>query len=83
LQLNLDFSKPLSINSGKKTERLPIACSESFKKALNLISDTTGITVAELLYRYAVDGIKNDFGTIFMTEPHLSKTLDQIIKENR
>ena len=43
MQLTLDFSKPLPINDGKKTERLTIACSENFRKALNLISDSTGV----------------------------------------
>lgn len=83
MQFDLDLSRPLPINDGEKTERLSIACSENFKKALNLISDATGITVAELLYRYAVEGIKNDFGHIFMVEPHLSTELRELIKRNR
>lgn len=78
-QLSLDFSKP-RIAQGKKTERVTITCSSEFKQVIDLVCRISDVSISELGQRYFLRGIQNDLGTIFMAEPHLEKTLGQLLR---
>lgn len=79
-QLSLDFSKQ-KIVSGKKTSRIPIACSEEFKSLVDLVAHLLDSSTSEISHRYILEGIQRDIGNIFMTEPHLDKSLRQIVSK--
>jgi hypothetical protein len=81
LQLNLDFSKP-RIAQGKKTERITITCSTEFKSVVDLICRLTGSSPSEIGQRYFISGMQTDLGNVFMAEPHLEKTLAQLMRKS-
>ena len=80
-QLNLDFSKvnPLVSDPGKKTERITFTCSSEFKEFLELFSRVQEMTVSELCHRYILEGMRSDLGNLFMAQPHLDKTLRELL----
>ncbi len=80
-QLTLDFSKinPLVSDNGKKTERIPFTCSSEFKEFLELFARVLDITVSELCNRYVLEGMRSDLGSLFMAQPHLDKTLRELL----
>lgn len=80
MQLNLNFStKP--IVSGKKTERLAVPCSEEFLKFLDLLSELLDTSRAELAFQFVLDGMQKALGNAFMAEPHLEKSLKDILNK--
>ena len=80
-QLSLDFSKTPSVDVGKKTERIPCAVSSDLKDFLDLFCSQTGITRSELIAKYITEGLQRDIAQRFLAQPHLNKSLSQIIKE--
>lgn len=82
-QLTLDFSQSLPVLNGKKTERLPIACSEEFKHALNMVAGLLSKTPSELAHRYVVEGIVRDLGNILLAQPMASLSLAEVIEKVR
>jgi len=80
MQLNLDFNtKP--IISGKKTERLAIPCSEELMQHLDLLAKKYNTSRAELAFQFVLEGMQKAFGNAFMMEPHLDKTLKEILNK--
>ena len=80
MQLNLDFQPRIS--SGKKTERITITCSDEFKTLVNLISKLTNTDVSVMGHRYFIEGMQRDIGNVFMAEPHVEKSLRDILSKN-
>lgn len=80
MQLQLDFSKP-RIDSGKKTERIPTAVSSELKEFVDKMAQMQGVSVSELVHRYVVEGLKNDVVNIFIPEPHMDKSLREILQK--
>lgn len=78
MQLKLDFTNPRH-DDGKKTDSVTIALSTELKEFLNLMSTKQGVSRSELTHRYIVEGIKNDVARIFMPEPHLDKSLRDVL----
>ena len=78
LQLQLNFQSP-QLSIGKRTERLTVTCSAELKNIVETICRMTGETVSEAGHRYFLAGLKDDIGRIFMAEPHLDKTLSNLI----
>lgn len=79
MQLNFDFSRRIPPPEGKKTERLTVPCSTEFKEFLQKLAAMQQVTVAELLYRYALDGMREDLSKVFLTFPHLDKKLRDVL----
>jgi hypothetical protein len=80
-QLRLDFSaKP--IISGKKRQRIAIPCSDEFLSILDILSTKFGTTRAELAFNYVLEGMQKSLGNAFMAEPHLDKSLRQLLGGN-
>lgn len=79
-QLSLNFSKS-KITSGKKLSRIPVACSEEFKSFVEMVARILDVSTSELSHRYILEGMQRDIGNIFMSEPHLDKSLKQIISK--
>ncbi len=79
-QVGFDFSRtrPL-IQDGKKEARIPTACSPEFLEFVKLMAHVQGTTVSEMTHRYIVKGLKEDIGDKFMPEPHLDKTLRELL----
>ena len=78
MQLTLDFDRP-KFDVGKKTERLTITCSTDFKDFVTRLANMQNTTPAELLYKYALEGMRDDMAKVFMPFPHLDKTLRDIL----
>ena len=81
MQLNLDFSRSVPVLEGKKTERLPIACSEEFKQALSMVANLLNKTPSELAHRYVVEGIVKDLGNILLAQPMANLSLKEVIEK--
>lgn len=80
-QLTLDFSsKP--IVSGKKRQRLAIACSDEFLAILDILSAKFGTTRAELGFSYILEGMQRSLGNAFMAEPYMDKKLKDLLGNN-
>lgn len=80
-QLKLPLNKT-SISTGKKDQRITITCSEKFKELVDFIAKLTDANPSELGQRYFLEGMMKDMGQMFMTEPHLEKTLREILQKN-
>jgi len=81
-QMNLDFSKVHILapsQDGKKEYRIPTAVSQELKEFVELMARKQGTSVSELTHRYIVNGLKNDIANVFMPEPHLDKTLRDVL----
>ena len=79
MQLNLDFTRSLPIITGKKTERLPIACSEEFKQTLSMVANLLGQSPSQLAHRYVVEGMIKDLGNIMLSQPMSSMSLQEVV----
>jgi hypothetical protein len=79
-QLKLDFT-PRPIINGKKNERLTIPCSDEFLQFLDLLSKKYGKSRAELAHFFVLEGMQKALGNAFMAEPHLEKTLNEIMSK--
>ena len=83
-QLTLDFShqRPLcSDDPGKKTERITITCSSEYKDFVDLFCRVRGSTVSEICHHYILEGMRADLATLFMAQPHLDKSLRDILEK--
>ncbi|MBN1545729.1 MAG: hypothetical protein JW902_03625 [Syntrophaceae bacterium] len=79
-QISLDFSRfHPAFQDGKKEQRIPTAVSQELKEFVELMARIQGTTVSEMTHRYIVDGLKNDLAKIFMPEPHLDKSLRDVL----
>lgn len=76
LVLNL---RPRVIDDGKKLCRLSCTCSDDFKDFIDKIARLRKTTVSELIYEYALDGMKKDITEIYLPAPHLDKTLRDVL----
>lgn len=71
--------RPRVIDDAKKLSRLSCTCSDDFKEFVEKIARLRKTTISELLYEYALDGIKKDITEIYLPAPHLDKTLRDIV----
>jgi len=78
-QMQLSFNN--TVSSGKKDQRITITCSEKFKELVDFISNLTDSTASEMGQRYFLDGMMKDLGQMFMAEPHLEKSLREILNK--
>ena len=80
-QMTLDFSKvhTQTQQDGKKELRIPTAVSQELKEFVELMARKQNLSVSELTHRYIVDGLKNDIANVFMPEPHLDKSLRELL----
>jgi hypothetical protein len=81
IQLNLDFSAVQHPSDGKKLEKIPVACSDELKSFVSKMADLQKITVSELAHRYIVEGLKEDVVRLFIPEPHLDKSLRDLLSK--
>ena len=83
MQIKLDFSKKpiLDVDPNKKTERIAVACSEDFKEFFQRFCKLLKTNESELAQRYILEGMKNDLANIFLPQPHLDKSLREILKD--
>jgi hypothetical protein len=79
MRLNLDFTRSLPIVTGKKTERLPIACSEEFKQTLSMVANLLGQSPSQLAHRYVVEGMIKDLGNIMLAQPMAAMSLREVV----
>jgi len=80
VQLKLDFS-PKAIASGKKIERIPIACSYDLKKLLEQIASKQNLSVSQIGHRYLIEGLQRDIGTLYFSEPYQDETLGSLLQK--
>lgn len=76
-QLKLDFTPRVA--AGKRTERITVTCSSEFKRLVDLICSFSGESVSELGHRYFLNGVRDDIGRFFISEPHIDKTLREVL----
>ena len=76
LVLNL---RPRVIDDGKKLCRLSCTCSDDFKEFIEKIAKLRKTSISELIYEYALDGMKKDITEIYLPAPHLDKTLREVL----
>ena len=80
-QLKLDFSKPaISVDSGKKTERISFTGSSDLKEILNIFAFKQDVSVSELCQKYIIEGLQRDPGTMLLIQVHSQKTLSDLLK---
>jgi exoribonuclease R len=83
MQLTLDFSKPsVSVDPGKKTERITFTGSEDLKDFLNMFSLKQNTSVSEFCQKYIIEGLQRDLGTSLLTQANQSKTLAELVKRS-
>ena len=80
-QVSIDFSRPKRRDDGKKMERIPVACSSDLKEFVARMATIQGSTVSEIAHRYIVEGMKNDLANIFLPEPHMNKSLRDVLSK--
>jgi len=73
---------PKLINDGKKkTEKVTFAPSSKLKEFLNDMASFLGVTAAELVYRYVVEGLRNDVMLYACPHPHLDESVCESLKK--
>jgi len=77
IKINFNTSQDL----GKLDERITIACSKDFKGFVERISSIWACTISAACHRYILEGIRKDLGAIFGAEPHLDKSLKDVLKK--
>lgn len=81
-QLKLDFSRPsISIDSGKKTERITITASSDLKEFIDLFAVKLGLSVSELGAKYFIEGLQRDLGSMLLIQANEQKTLADLLKK--
>lgn len=79
-QIKLDFSKKnIAVDDGKRINRITITCSDQFKGFFDLMVKARKTSVSELGYEYLLTGIKNDLSSVFLAQPHLDKSLRELM----
>lgn len=78
MQVNLDFSRP-QIQETKKEQLVHARVSPELKEFIELMARVKGMGSSPLIHRYIVEGLKNDLADKFMPEPHLDKTLRELL----
>ena len=79
MQTNFDFSQAQHHEDGKKLKRLPTAVSEDLKTFVEMMATKQRVSASELVHKYIVKGLKDDIGDVFFPEPHLDKTLRELL----
>lgn len=77
-QMTLDFSR--RITRGKRTERITASSSEEFLAVFDVVADRLGLTRGELAFKYLLEGVQRDLGTIFMAELHSDKPVSEFLR---
>ena len=79
MQLKFDFSpKQIPADFGKKVERIPISCSAEFKAIFHKFVDLTkSESDSALGFRYLIEGMQNDLGTVFIKNPEILNFLKE------
>jgi len=81
-QLVLDFSRPAALaDSGKKTEKITFTGSEELKTFIYQFASLQKISVSELIQRYVILGLKEDLGSMLLTQANQEKTLEQLLQK--
>jgi hypothetical protein len=79
-QLKLDFSKPpVSVDVGKKTERISFSGSSDLKEFLNLFSNKQNISISELCQKYIIEGLQRDLSAMLLMQANKDKTLFELM----
>lgn len=80
-QLTLDFSRPaLSVDSGKKTERITFTASSDLKEFLTTFSIKQNIPISELCQKYVIDGLQRDLGNMLLVQANGDKRLGDLLR---
>ena len=74
----IDFNQ--APDTGEIAERVTIGCSVEYKAFVELFASVRECTVSELCHRYVLDGMREDLANLFMAQPHLDKSLREILK---
>jgi len=80
-QVTLDFTRaPELVDSGKKLEKLTFTGSGDLKKFIYDFAAIQKTSVSELIQRYVILGLKEDLGTMLLTQANQEKTLGQLLR---
>jgi len=80
-QLRLDFSKPpVSVDAGKKTERITFTGSSDLKEFLGMFSTKQNTTISELCQKYIIEGLQRDLSAMLLSQANRDKTLVELMK---
>lgn len=63
-QLSLDFLTPRP--TGKKIERIPVACTEDLKHFVSFYAQKMGLSVSQVCEKWIVDGVRRDLGDLLL-----------------
>ena len=80
-QLKLDFSRPaMSVDAGKKTERITFTASSDLREFLNTFSIKQKTSISELCQKYIIDGLQRDLGTMLLIQANSEKRLIDLLR---
>ena len=80
-QVNLDFSRPaISVDCGKKTERITFSASSDLREFLNTFSMKQNTSISELCQKYIIDGLQRDLGTMLLIQANGEKNLMDLLR---
>ncbi len=82
-QLVLDFSQPAQlVDGGKKNEKITFTGSEELKSFIYQFANLQKISVSELIQRYVIQGLKDDLGSMLLTQANNEKSLSQLLRRS-
>jgi hypothetical protein len=80
-QFNLDFSRPaISVDGGKKTERITFTASSDLREFLNTFSIKQNVSISELCQKYIIDGLQRDLGSMLLVQANGEKNLFDLLR---
>ena len=80
-QMNLDFSRPaISVDTGKKTERITFTASSDLREFLNTFSIKQNTSISELCQKYIIDGLQRDLGSMLLIQANAEKSLIDLLR---
>ena len=75
--LKIDLSPSPDLSEAK--EKLTVDCSGAFKEFVELFCRVQRVTITELCHRYILEGMQSDLETLFKAQPHMNKTLRELL----
>ena len=80
-QMNLDFSRPaISVDTGKKTERITFTASSDLREFLNTFSIKQNTSISELCQKYIIDGLQRELGSMLLIQANAEKSLIDLLR---
>jgi hypothetical protein len=79
MQLNLDFSKPISIPEERRDQTITFRTGIKFKDDLSALAIAKGVDVSALIFEYAIQGYLSDYKNILLMQVHGDRPLREML----